>query len=106
MNAKFSRIALAEAQPGMVLASDVLTGERVLLPAGTAIDAAKIEGLTRRGVAEIDVLAKVSRSAAELEELRQAQTRRVERLFRRAGSEATTLALRRAVLDYRLRECA
>ncbi len=103
MNATIRTIPLSQAEPGMVLASDVTLGGKVLLPAGAVLDADRIEGLARREVAEIAVPAGAARSEAQIEELRAVQRRRVDRLFRRAGSDATMQALRRALLDYRLK---
>jgi len=86
----------------MVLAADVTSGGSMLLPRGTVLSAAHIDSLARRDVLEIAVLARVERSAAEIEAMREAQERRVQQLFRRAGPDATMQALQRAVLDYRL----
>ena len=96
------KIPLEAALPGMVLGEDVTCGGQILLPRGTAIGAAQLDGLRRREVGEIAVLAPVEHSAAELEAVREAQQKRLERLFRRAGSDATMQALLRAVLEYRL----
>ena len=96
------KITLEQALPGVVLGEDVTSGDQVLLPRGTAISAAQLDGLRRREVSEIAVLLPAEHSAAELEAMREAQRRRVERLFRRAGSDATMQALLRVVLEYRL----
>jgi len=102
MSTPIRRFPLDQAQPGMVLAADVMSGGNVLLPLGTVLSAAQLAGLAKREVGEIVVLAPVERSAAEIEALRVAQERRVQRLFRRAGSDATMQALLRAVQAYRL----
>ena len=96
------KIPLEQALPGMVLGEDVTCGAQILLPRGTAISAAQLDGLRRREVGEVAVLAPTGHSAVELEAMREAQQRRLDRLFRRAGSDATMQALLRVVLEYRL----
>ena len=105
MNAEIRTIPLDQAQAGMVLAADVTVGGNVLLACGTVLGVAQIGALARREVLEVAVLAPVACAAAELEERRAAQERRVQRLFRRAGSDVTMQALQRAVREYRLGAC-
>ncbi|MGP1680041.1 MAG: hypothetical protein ACTS6J_23150 [Burkholderiales bacterium] len=102
MTAVIRKIPLDQALPGMVLGDDVTSSTHMLLPRGTVINAAHIDSLRRREVGEIAVLAPSELSVAEIEERREALRGRVERLFRRAGSDATMQALLRAVLEYRL----
>jgi hypothetical protein len=102
MSTEIRTIPLDQAEAGMVLASDVTVGGKVLLARGTVLGVAQIGALARREVPELAVLARIARSAAEIEALRAAQERRVQRLFRRAGSDATMQALQRAVREYRL----
>lgn len=95
-------IPLDETLPGMVLGEEVMSGSNMLLPLGTVINTSHIESLRRCGVSEIVVLAPSEHSAAKIDERREALRGRVERLFRRAGSNVTMQALRRAVLEYQL----
>lgn len=95
-------IPLDEALPGMVLGEEVMSGSNMLLPLGTLINTSHIDSLRRFGVRKIVVLAQSERSIAEIDEQREALRGRVERLFRRAGSNVTMQALRRAVLEYQL----
>lgn len=95
-------IPLDETLPGMVLGEVLMSGSNMLLPLGTVINTAHIESLRRCGVSEIAVLAPSERTIAEIDEQREALRGRVERLFRRAGSNVTMKALRRAVLEYQL----
>ncbi|BBJ23125.1 hypothetical protein [Candidatus Nitrotoga sp. AM1P] len=95
-------IPLDQILPGMVLGAEVMSGSNMLLPLGTVINDVHIDSLRRCGVSEIVVLAPSELSAAEINEQREVLRERVERLFRRAGSNVTMQALRRAVLEYRL----
>lgn len=106
MTAVIRTIPLDQALPGMVLGEEVTSGGNMLLPRGTVINAAHLDSLRRREVSEIVVRSPCELSAAESEEMREERREalrgRVERLFRRAGSDATMQALLRAVLEYRL----
>ncbi len=95
-------IPLDQTLPGMVLGEEVMSGSNMLLPLGTVINTSHIDSLRRCGVSTIVVLAPSELTVAEIDELREALRGRVERLFRRAGSNATMQALQRAVLEYRL----
>jgi hypothetical protein len=95
-------IPLEQTLPGMVLGEEVMSGSNMLLPFGTVINTVHIDSLRRCGVSEIVVLVPSELSAAEINEQREVLRERVECLFRRAGSNATMQALRRAVLEYRL----
>ena len=100
--AMIQKIPLGQALPGMVLGEEVTSGGNMLLPRGTVISAAHLGSLRQRKMSEIVVLTPSGLSAAESEEMREERRGRVERLFRRAGSDATMQALLRAVLEYRL----
>ncbi|RFC34039.1 MAG: hypothetical protein DID92_2727744608 [Candidatus Nitrotoga sp. SPKER] len=95
-------ISLDQILPGMVLGEEVMSGSNLLLPLGTVIQDAHIDSLRRCGVSEIVVLVPSEPSTAEINEQREVLRERVERLFRRASSNVTMQALRRAVLEYRL----
>lgn len=102
MTAMARTILLDQALPGMVLGDDVRCDGHMLLPRGTVINVAHLDSLRRREVSEIVVLAPGDLSAAEVEERREVLRGQVERLFRRANSDATMQALLRTVLEYRL----
>ena len=97
------RFALDQLTAGMVLAQDVCdaTGGR-LLAQGAELSGATIASLKRRGVDYVmvaveEILTPEQRAA------REAQTReRIERLFRKAGSDPMLLKLRATLLQYRL----
>ena len=95
-------IPLDQTLPGMVLGEEVMSGSNILLPLGTVINTSHIDSLRRYGVSAIVVLAPSELTVVEIDEQREALRGRVERLFRRAGSNVTMQALRRAVLEYRL----
>lgn len=95
-------IPLDQTLPGMVLGEEVMSGSNMLLPLGTVINTSHIDILRRFGVSEIVVLAPSELTVVEINEQREALRGRLERLFRRAGSNVTMQALRRAVLEYRL----
>jgi len=102
MMATIRKILLDQALPGMVLGEEVTSASNTLLPRGTVINTGHIDGLRRREVTEIVVLAPSELSAAEIEERREALRGKVAHLFRQAGTDATMQALLRAVLEYRL----
>ncbi|CAH1081037.1 hypothetical protein [Candidatus Nitrotoga sp. 1052] len=95
-------IPLDQTLPGMVLGEVLMSGSNMLLPLGTVINTSHIESLRHCGVSEIAVLSPSERTIAEVDEQREALRGQVERLFRRAGSNITMKALRRAVLEYQL----
>ena len=94
-------LASGRVAPGMTLAETVWDKEgHALLAAGTVLDTATLDRLSRRGVEAIAVLLLDTRSAETIErELRRAQER-VEKIFRGDGSPARR-ALRAAVERYR-----
>jgi len=102
MTAMIRTIPLDQALPGMVLGEEVTSAGNMLLPRGTVINIGHIDGLRRREVTEIAVLAPSKLSAAEIQERREALHGKVAHLFRQAGTDATMQALLRAVLEYRL----
>ena len=90
-------------QPGMQVAAAVVDAAgRVLLPAGAELSESTIASLGRRGIAEVAVAVEVEVDPAEREARRQRVLAQLDRLFRRAGEGDATLALYRAVADYRL----
>jgi hypothetical protein len=95
-------ISLDQLLPGMVLGKHVMIGSNMLLPLGTVISPEHIDRLCRCGVNEIVVLVQSDLSTAELHEQSEALHGRIEHLFRRAGSNVTMQALRRAVIEFRL----
>ncbi|MDO9100907.1 MAG: hypothetical protein Q7J20_05060 [Candidatus Nitrotoga sp.] len=95
-------IPLDQTLPGMVLGEKVMSGSNMLLPLGTVINISHINSLRRCGVSAIVVLAPSELTVVEINEQREALRGRVERLFRRAGSNATMQSLQRAVLEYQL----
>ncbi|CAH1903743.1 conserved hypothetical protein [Candidatus Nitrotoga sp. HW29] len=91
-------IPLEQTLPGMVLSEEVMSGSNILLPLDTVINDEHIDSLRRCSVSEIVVRVSSELSAVKLNKQRE----RVEHLFRRADSNVTMQALRRAVLEYRL----
>ncbi|MEO6422183.1 MAG: hypothetical protein ABIR84_05740 [Candidatus Nitrotoga sp.] len=95
-------ISLVQTLPGMVLGAAVMSNGTILLPLGTVISTGNIDGLRRCGVSEIVVLASSEDSAAVINEQHEMLLKRVERLFRRAGTNLTMQTLQRVVLEYQL----
>ena len=88
--------------PGMQVAKNITDRDgNTLLSAGTLLDTHMLDGLIRRGVETVHVLVADSRSEATIAEDRETARRRVETIFRGAGSAARE-ELRNAVLAYRL----
>lgn len=102
-----STIPLDQAVPGMVLAAEVRhKNGSVLLKSGITLSESHIASLQQRDVAEIAIVpvqaAGETLSPEKRRELQRALKLEVERMFRRAGTDATTQALMRTVLEYRM----
>ncbi len=109
MSASYQHLPVAQVQPGMVLAIELLDSQgMVLLPEGAVLTAAMIAALPRHGVAILavnrDKLNTVERSAEEAE--RQARIDRLALLFRHHDPDNdrdwSTAVLYKFVSDYRL----
>ena len=92
MSAQATLVALADAEAGMVLALDLKdAGGAVLLPAGTALSAASLKSLERRGVEQVSVVAdEPAETDAQKEAERLRKLGRLERLFRRSADSGAT----------------
>jgi len=97
-------LALAEVEPGMVLAEAVVDGAgQVLLPAATALTDSHLTSLRRRGIATLritppaDPLAEAAALAGERDRMRA----RVMYLFRNTADNPASQALLHAVLAFR-----
>ena len=95
-------LAPGRATPGTTLARAITDREgSILLSSGTVLDLAMLERLIRRGVDAISVLVPDNRDEATIAEELRAVERRIETIFRGAGSSARD-QLRDAVLTYRI----
>lgn len=93
-----------DARPGMHLHRDVrLPDGRVLLPAGSVLDADMIARLQQRGIEYLHVAVPDPRSPAEVAAEAAALARRVEFIFR-GESTAARLSLQQIVQGYRQKE--
>lgn len=103
MSAQSSVVALSDAEAGMVLAVDLRdAGGAVLLPAGSALSAASLKSLERRGVEEVCVVAdEPAETDAQKEAERLRQLARLERLFRHSAGEGATGRLLAYLQRYR-----
>jgi len=96
-------IPLSEALPGTRLAAAVLGADgQVLMTAGSVLTDSSLQGLNRRGIASVEVVAQ--RDESELIAARDIQRQRLARLFRRCETEGESSGalLYQAVLAYRL----
>lgn len=109
MSASYQHLPLAQVQPGMVLASELLDSHgKVLLPEGTVLTAAMLAAMPRRGVDILPInredLNTVERNAEEA--ARQARIARLAVLFRHHDPDNdrdwSTATLYKFVGDYRL----
>jgi hypothetical protein len=109
MSASYQHLPLAQVQPGMVLASELLdTQGMVLLPEGTVLSQAMIASLPRHGVEMLPInrvdLNTVERDAEEA--ARQARIARLAVLFRHHDPDNdrdwSTSVLYKFIGDYRL----
>ena len=95
-------ISLADASPGMRIASDVcgLKGGDVLLAAGAVLSGVTLSALARRGISQLEVVEPLSpeERAARVAAIDQ----RLDVLFRHAGDDPLLCKLRGAVREYRV----
>jgi hypothetical protein len=100
-------LAIDALVPGMRLAAAVLdAGGQVLLPAGAELTESMLQSLFRRGVAELLVETEAEEDPAIVEARRVALEIQLARLFRNAGDGAETMALYKAILNFRLERAA
>lgn len=102
MKTRIVCLAPGRVAPGMTLAAAALDRARhALLSAGTVLDAAMLDRLSRRGVEAVTVHVADPRDAETIaRELREAEAR-VALIFRGAGSSPAREELHSAVLHYR-----
>jgi len=100
---KLEALPVAQLQPGMRVASALADENgRLLLPAGTELSDAAIASLQRRGIEQVSIELEVEDDPAALERYRQQVTERLDHLFRHAGRDSETMALYRAIAQYRM----
>ena len=101
-----STIALDQATPGMVLATEVRQKSGgVLLQNGITLTENHLASLRQRDIAEITIevpQAVETLSPEKKRALHKAIKTQVQHMFRHSGTDATTQALLRTVLEYRL----
>lgn len=98
-------LGVASVPPGSVLADDVCdAGGSVLLPRGSAVTEAHLQGLRRRGVESLCVLVAVAEDAEEGAARAARVEARIDHLFRQAGDNPAARDLRQRILDYRRRQ--
>lgn len=102
-------IALDQATPGMILATEVRQKSGgVLLQSGITLTENHLASLLQRDVTEITIEAPQDASETSAlspekrKALQKAIKQEVQHRFRRSGTDATTQALLRTVLEYRL----
>lgn len=101
MTRRLRPVATGDAEEGMVLGADLRDSQgAVLLAAGTALTAAALAALARRGVESLLVLGEAGTGEAP-----EAARARLDHLFRKCGTRACA-ELRRAVEDFRTEEAA
>ncbi|MDD3353190.1 hypothetical protein [Zoogloea sp.] len=95
-------LALAEAQPGMVLGAPVTDRNgTILLPAGTTLTENHLVSLGRRSIETLLIIA--PEDPADQERQREAIRQRVMHLFRHATDDPGAQALLHAVLAFRMK---
>ncbi len=105
MKTRIICLAPGRVAPGMTLAAPATDHEgRVLLAAGTVLDTATLDRLSRRGIEALSVLLLDTRDAETVARELQIAEARVATIFRGAGSSARD-ELHEAILAYR-QECA
>ena len=102
MKSRIIHLPIANATPGMILAMAIIDhANRILFTAGTALDAAMLDRLNKRGIETIAALVIDTRSAEVIAEEIHAAELQVMHIFRGPGSPARD-ALRSAILTHRL----
>lgn len=105
MTKRLRPVACGDAEEGMVLGADLRDSQgAVLLPAGTALTAAALRSLARRGVATL-MVAEEREDGEAPEAARERLAARLDHLFRKCGTRACA-ELRREVEAFRMDELA
>lgn len=100
---KQQHIPIVSATPGMRLATAVSDDAgRTLVPAGTTLTGMLLDSLVRRGVAELCVEDPAESDPAAAAACVANIGQSVDRLFRVAGDAPATLALRQAIVAFRM----
>lgn len=106
MTGKNNKVDIDDAQPDMALAEPILDARgEVLLPAGTVLTESVIASLHRRGVDHLIVVGDPV-SEEELAAERARVRERLERLFRRCGTNSNAAPLFKFVQSYRTGEAS
>ena len=96
------QVSVDEVPEGAELAADVLDDrERILIKAGTVLNADKIAALRRHNVAVVRVYADQELDAEEVESRRREITGRIEARFSRHADNDLMQQLKAAVIAYR-----
>lgn len=108
------RVAIDQAEAGMVLADDLLDGQgAVLLPQGAVLTDATLAGLRRRGIGHCTIVrappedgdgAGGAAARAAQAPLRERQLARLHYLFRHTADQEANATLLQLLTDYRNRE--
>ena len=109
MTASNQHLMLAQVQPGMVLAEELIDVQgHVLLPQGTALTAAMLALMPRHGIEILPILISGVASDEELALQREQHKKRIARLFRKQDpdneADWATLLLRSHVEDFRMNQ--
>lgn len=103
MNTSSANITIDNAAEGMVLASDLLDGGAVLLPAGATLSASSLSSLRRRGIEQLQVeVAQAPPDQAALQAERERRCQRLARLFRKCADIGSSARLLERLQTYRM----
>lgn len=108
MNQTSRTLPLDQAKPGMVLAEAVCQKDGgILLPCAVELGESHLASLLKRGIKEITIIAQQTEedsatTLANREAMQEAARLQVQHLFRKSEMNATTEALMRTVLEFRL----
>lgn len=109
MTSSNENLMLAQVQPGMILAEELIDVQgHVLLPQGTTLTAAMLALMPRHGIEILPILVSGGASEVELALRREQHKKRIARLFRKQDpdneADWATLLLRSHIEDFRLNE--
>lgn len=107
MSKKHHYVALAQVEPGAILAEELLDKVgHVLLPAGTHLTASMLQAIGNHHIHQLSIqdLENVDTTVIDQEELQQRKTQQLERLnrlFRHDSDDGPTKILRTYIEKYR-----
>lgn len=105
MKIRHQMIPLSKAEPGMILAADILDRRNhLLLPCGRELTEVAISNLEKRQISSIVIQWEDHRDDAELAAERENIHQQIDQLFANTEEQTELQKLKQLILDYRLEQ--